>query len=145
MTTPVQYGCTHATCWETFDNREDWKAHENRHARPRKQLYHCNLNLCVETFQDSEKFHLHLQQVHNIKETKYHIREGRCGPNWQERFWCGFCGDIFEVQTKALEAWTERNLHVGEHFEKGMEIGSWIIPESKQSKRQTVHEETWPQ
>lgn len=67
----------------------------------------------------------------------------RIGRNCQARFWCGFCSQIIGLESKGLDAWTERFDHIDDHFmgNHGLKkqcILDWISVDSRRLKGESL-------
>lgn len=85
------YGCIFIGCSETFDNKNDWKRHEN------SQHFHLEMWRCDEGKPEADElppadFREHLKKALQFV------------PQWshgQGRFWYGFCTKLIDLTAKA--------------------------------------------
>ncbi|GAB1313953.1 hypothetical protein MFIFM68171_04163 [Madurella fahalii] len=132
------YACTFAMCTKTFGSKNDWKRHETSQ--------HCQLEIwrcdepsldrpgeeCGKACHRREFLKSHLEKGHDIRDhdtLEKKLADCRMGPNFESRFWCGFCRKIIEPAGKVGPAHGERFDHVDDHFNgRGMpkaDIKDW--------------------
>lgn len=56
--------------------------------------------------------------MENDEEVRTKIEKCRIRRYFQERFWCGFCRKLVNLERKGLETWSERFDYIGDCFEK---------------------------
>lgn len=118
------YGCTQ--CPKSFGSKNDWKRHENsQHFQ--HEIWKCDEKLrepqsdtCNKVCHRRETFKQHLTSHHGIKGTKIEEKLDKCriGRLGEARFWCGFCKDVIELETKktAQETCNARYDHIDDHY-----------------------------
>ncbi|EZF12483.1 hypothetical protein H112_06600 [Trichophyton rubrum D6] len=137
------YGCTFKDCYQTFGSKADWKRHESsRHSH--LERWRCgdpditdSSRSCAKMFErrSSYEFHLKVHGIDNEDEILQRLNGNRIGGDCQFRFWCGFCNALVPVFTEGFAALIERFDHIyNEHFEKGQDISSWVLPDSHLTK-----------
>ncbi|KAM5494750.1 hypothetical protein MaudMau93_000048 [Microsporum audouinii] len=137
------YGCTFNDCYRIFGSKADWKRHESaRHTH--LERWRCgdpdiadpSLN-CARMFErkNSYKAHLKTHGVDDEVEVQHRLYTNKLGGDCQFRFWCGFCKVLIPVTSEAFDASIERFDHIyKEHFEKGEDISSWVLPDGHLTK-----------
>lgn len=84
---------------------------------------------------NSYEFHLKAHGIDDEDEILQRINSNRIGGDCQFRFWCGFCNVLVPISTEGFAALIERFDHIyNEHFEKGQDISSWVLPDSHLTK-----------
>lgn len=81
----------------------------------------------------------HLRKEHNIIDPellKEKLESTRISRNYQDRFWCGFCVKLVDLEKKDIDTRTERFDHIDDHFmgRHGLaqqDIEEWIPVEGK--------------
>ncbi|KAG5205898.1 hypothetical protein GTR04_2771 [Trichophyton interdigitale] len=137
------YGCTFKDCYKTFGSKADWKRHESsRHSH--LERWRCgdpditdSSRSCAKMFErrNSYEFHLKAHGIDDEDEILQRINSNRIGGDCQFRFWCGFCNVLVPISTEGFAALIERFDHIyNEHFEKGQDISSWVLPDSHLTK-----------
>jgi hypothetical protein len=109
-------------CSETFDNKEDWKKHENsQHFQ--LEMWRCDnatpeADECAKVCYRRQTFHEHLKSAHELDDDALIVKTELCriGRNAQTRFWCGLCIKLIDLTERGVNAWTERHSHVQDHF-----------------------------
>ena len=131
------YACTFSGCFKKFEETYAWKRHENsRHFQhecwicafcPRKDK-DGNGPVKTRLFYYRCAYITHLQSVHSADDgtVDRQCREQRIGRNNQSQFWCGFCGEIVQLQNKGLKGAEERFSHIERHFLSGERIANYI-------------------
>ena len=81
--------------------------------------------MCLDISYEAMKYKEHIKHVHKItKALDESIEKDHLIANAQDRFWCGFCYKIIELQKKGeMAAWEERHSHLGNHFECADKMG----------------------
>ncbi|KAG9232581.1 hypothetical protein BJ875DRAFT_380381 [Amylocarpus encephaloides] len=117
------YGCTFPSCGKSFGSKNDWKRHEgSQHFQI--ETWRCDTpqaggGNCSKACFREVTFREHLEKDHQISDedsVKDKLESCHIGRNSQERFWCGFCAKLIELQKRGVEAWTERFDHIDNHF-----------------------------
>ncbi|KAL8849108.1 MAG: hypothetical protein Q9221_005877 [Calogaya cf. arnoldii] len=130
------YGCTFPGCSRKLGSKNDWKRHENTQ-HYQIETWRCHeyskssaIGQCASIFYRREQFQGHLRDKHQIyddQSIQEKCRRHRIGRNGQGKFWCGFCQEIVELETKGLDAWEERFGHIDNlHYKKGQTIYEWV-------------------
>ena len=89
---------------------------------------------CRAIFHRREDFVSHLQLKHQVEDEKIIDEKAltcRVGRNGQDRFWCGFCRKLIELESRGVDAWNERHDHIERHFRMGMRVWDSWYPTSK--------------
>ena len=113
-------------CSETFDNKEDWKKHENsQHFQ--LEMWRCDnatpeADECAKVCYRKETFLEHLKSAHELDNDALIVKTELCriGRNAQTRFWCGFCIKLINLTERGVNAWTERHSHIDVHIRHGL-------------------------
>ncbi|KAK4984521.1 hypothetical protein LTR50_006545 [Elasticomyces elasticus] len=140
------YGCTFPNCFKTFGSKNDWKRHENS-LHFQQETWRCDHpdasddsdKPCGRLFYDKQVMKRHLKNAHKIADAPpgRHARECerlRIGRNGQHQFWCGFHAALVPLRKTREDAWAERFLHIGEHFDAGERIEDWLCVEINKVK-----------
>jgi hypothetical protein len=118
------YGCTQ--CKKRFGSKNDWKRHENsQHFQ--HEIWKCDEKLkaplaesCNKICHRRETFKQHLQTHHEIDGPRLEEKLDKCriGRLGEARFWCGFCKDVIEIESKqtGLDACNGRYNHIDDHY-----------------------------
>ncbi|KAK2868081.1 hypothetical protein FQN49_003186, partial [Arthroderma sp. PD_2] len=139
------YGCTFADCYKRFGSKADWKRHEiARHSHV--PAWRCDdpdrdylSRDCARMFERKEVYRAHLRDhgVHNEAQIRQRLEDNKIGGDCQFQFWCGFCKGLVKVTRESFYASNERFDHIcSEHFEKGQDISSWLLPHCHLTKEQ---------
>ncbi|CBX95699.1 hypothetical protein LEMA_P028510.1 [Plenodomus lingam JN3] len=125
------YGCTYPKCYKRFGAKSDYKRHENSQ-HPQLEAWRCSQV-------DGIDQHKEL----SAEEIQGHLVKDRMAKNGQERFWCGFCNAMIELQQKRNAAWNERFDHIVDHFDKEKRsIHDWICVEENKTKKELRESKT---
>lgn len=143
------YGCTYPKCLKRFGAKSDWKRHENNQhfqlvAFRCRQPSADSGSICGHHSYRPSLFKQHLETAHHMSspDAIEECEARKIGKNCQGSFWCGFCNDIIQLQTKRNEAWVERFTHIANHFEKRKRsIDDWICVESNKAKKDQLDDD----
>lgn len=139
------YGCTYYRCSKKFGAKSDWKRHENSQ-HYQLEAYSCGLSSngrevgerCGAYFFLQEEFRKHLESQHQMTDPEVaaqQIKRRRIGRNGQSQFWCGFCQNLIQLQSKRAAAWDERFEHIDHHFKReSRPIEKWLCVQSNRFK-----------
>jgi hypothetical protein len=144
------YGCTFAGCDKVFGSKNDWKRHENsQHFQG--EFFKCQqacagakFDKCAFMTQHEFDMHKHLVDEHILSTdaAKGQVTVSHVGRNHQNRFWCGFCGEVLRLQNNGVAAWDERFNHIDKHFMKDhRRVEQWVDPETYKTKREMQTDE----
>jgi hypothetical protein len=143
------YGCTFTGCDKVFGSKNDWKRHENsQHFQGEffkcQQPHHGErFNKCAFMTQHQTDMEVHLINTHYLSSdaAKGQVAISHVGRNHQNRFWCGFCGEVVRLESNGVGAWDERFNHIDKHFMKeNRRVEEWVDPETYKTKRQMYEE-----
>ena len=127
-----------------FGAKGDWKRHENSQHH-RLESWKCNVpigptEVCRSVHYRKENFVNHLKSTtHSIKnetEIKKYTEDSYIGGSGHHTFWCGFCTDengrgrIVRMKAKGLPGWEERFDHIGDHFDHGEHIRTYVYQDA---------------
>jgi hypothetical protein len=74
-------------------------------------------DVCGAWFIGEDDFTWRLWTDHDVEDLeKYDYDARRLGPNFQTRYWCGFCEEVVELVTKGKEGCEERQRHISKHI-----------------------------
>ncbi|KAI1332657.1 hypothetical protein F5Y16DRAFT_356164 [Xylariaceae sp. FL0255] len=138
------YGCTFRNCDKKFGSKNDWKRHENTQHFT-LETWKCIVDFpgggaCGKVCYSEPPFKAHLAEEHGIRDdtgAKELVERGRSGRNWKDRFWCGFCNDLIDVQDDSMPAWAERFNHIDEHYtgKEPRDISEWVEYDSSEQEK----------
>jgi hypothetical protein len=94
--------------------------------------------VCGHAFADKLEFEAHLIESHKYRPddtaavaVKCHIHR-----NDRTRFWCGFCGELINVDERPGVVLNDRFTHIADHFTKQHKrIDDWVDVKSHQEKK----------
>lgn len=148
------YACTFPQCTnKTFGSKNDWKRHENSQHH-HLESWRCDKekpdgSVCAKVCYQKQPFIDHLQKDHLISENIVASKVEAChiGRNCQERFWCGFCVKLIDLEQRTMGAWTERFDHIDHHFMGShgfakQSIQEWVAVYSSDRPKPTSRYET---
>ncbi len=134
------YGCVFDKCQKIFGSKNDWKRHEQTQ-HEQQECWRCHL--CFEVFfLDQSRYIQHMLEQHMTQNPEESARKFRVARNYQGRFWCGFCCEIFTHSKTDVEAITLRFDHIADHFTKDKKVSKdWVELAGKGKTKQQIQDE----
>jgi hypothetical protein len=109
------YGCTSLNCTKQFGSKADWKRHETKQ-HENFGYWCCNHSesqgaTCSKFFDSRHNLEKHVKVDHSI------TSEPEMNDCYREdKFWCGFCKKLLEMEPQGLDLQTTRFNHIDDHF-----------------------------